>query len=141
MGETLTADTTDIADADGLSGATFIYRWTRNDGSTDTSIQGATGSSYTLSEADEGQTVKVERGDDFSGGAAGSGADTSVSLTFQTTGNGFYYLAVGSNPGDRTGLYSFYVKQTGSNNVNVRQPTTPRPADPASPVSPEPARS
>ena len=82
-----------------------------------------------------------ERGDDFSGGAAGSGADTSVSLTFQTTGNGFYYLAVGSNPGDRTGLYSFYVKQTGSNNVNVRQPTTPRPADPASPVSPEPARS
>ena len=59
VGETLTADTTDIADADGLSGATFIYRWTRNDGSTDTSIQDATGSSYTLSEADEGQTVKV----------------------------------------------------------------------------------
>ena len=59
VGETLMADTTDIADADGLSGATFIYRWIRNDGSTDTSIQDATGSSYTLSEADEGQTVKV----------------------------------------------------------------------------------
>ena len=59
VGETLTADTTDIADADGLSGAAFIYRWIRNDGSTDTSIQDATGSSYTLSEADEGQTVKV----------------------------------------------------------------------------------
>ena len=58
-----------------------------------------------------------ERGDDFSGGAAGSGADTSVSLTFQTTGNGFYYLAVGSNPGDPTGLYSFYVRHTVSNNV------------------------
>ena len=43
--------------------------------------------------------------------------DTSVSLTFQSTGNGFYYQAVGSNPGDRTGLYSLYVKQTGSNNV------------------------
>ena len=45
--------------------------------------------------------------------------DTSVSLTFRTasSGNGFYYLAVGSNPGDRTGLYSFYVKQTGFNNV------------------------
>ena len=45
--------------------------------------------------------------------------DTSVSLTFQTasSGNGFYYLAVGSNPGDRTGLYSFYVRHTVSNNV------------------------
>ena len=60
VGETLTADTTGIADADGLSGATFIYRWIRNDGSTDTSIQDATGSSYILVEADEGQTIKVE---------------------------------------------------------------------------------
>ena len=48
-----------IADADGLSGATFIYRWIRNDGSTDTSIQDATGSSYDLVEADEGHTIKV----------------------------------------------------------------------------------
>ena len=60
VGETLTADTTGIADADGLSGATFIYRWIRNDGSTDTSIQDAKGSSYILVEADEGQTIKVK---------------------------------------------------------------------------------
>ena len=60
VGETLTADTTGIADADGLNGATFIYRWIRNDGSTDTSIQDAKGSSYILVEADEGQTIKVE---------------------------------------------------------------------------------
>ena len=59
VGETLTVDTMGIADADGLSGATFIYRWIRNDGSTDTSIQDATGSSYDLVEADEGHTIKV----------------------------------------------------------------------------------
>ena len=56
-------------------------------------------------------------GDEVHEGAAGSGTDTSVSLTFQPTSTGRYYLAVGSNPGDRTGLYSFYVRHTVSNNV------------------------
>ena len=60
VGETLTADTSGIADADGLSDATYRYQWIRNDGSTDTDIQQATGSSYNLVEADEGQTIKVE---------------------------------------------------------------------------------
>ena len=50
----------------------------------------------------------------FHEGAAGSGTDTSVSLNFQTTSSGFYYLGVGSNPGDRTGMYSFHVRQTES---------------------------
>ena len=56
-------------------------------------------------------------GDEVHEGTAGSGTDTSVSLTFQPTSTGRYYLAVGSNPGDRTGLYSFYVRHTVSNNV------------------------
>ena len=60
VGETLTADTTGIADADGLSGATYSYQWIRNDGSTDTDIQHATEASYTLVESDEGQTIKVK---------------------------------------------------------------------------------
>ena len=56
-------------------------------------------------------------GDEVHEGAAGSGTDTSVSLTFQPTSTGRYYLAVGSNPGDRTGLYSFYVRHTVSNTI------------------------
>ena len=56
VGETLTADTSAIADADGLSGATFSYQWL---GSGDTEIQGATGSTYTLVGADEGKIIKV----------------------------------------------------------------------------------
>ena len=58
-GETLTADTSGIADADGLTNVSFSYQWLRNDGTTDTDIQGATSSTYTLSDADEGKTIKV----------------------------------------------------------------------------------
>ena len=59
VGETLTADTSGIDDDDGLDTAVFSYQWVRHDGGTDTEITGANGSSYTLTEADEGQTVKV----------------------------------------------------------------------------------
>ena len=45
VGETLTASTSGIADADGLSGATFSYQWLS---SRDTEIQGATNATYTL---------------------------------------------------------------------------------------------
>ena len=58
VGETLTADTADIADADGLERASFSYQWIRNDGD-DADIQGATASTYTLDADDEGKTVKV----------------------------------------------------------------------------------
>ena len=59
VGETLTADTSGIADTDGLDDATFSYQWVSNNGTTDTDITGATGSTYTLVGADEGKTVKV----------------------------------------------------------------------------------
>ena len=59
VGETLTADTSGIADADGLTNVVYSYRWIRNDGSSDTHITGATDSSYTLVDADKGNTIKV----------------------------------------------------------------------------------
>ena len=59
MGETLTADISGIADADGLSGETFTYQWVSSDGTTDTDIENATGSTYTLIAADQGKSVKV----------------------------------------------------------------------------------
>ena len=58
--ETLTADTSGIADADGVTGVSYGYQWIRNDGIADTGITGATGPSYTLTEADEGLTIKVK---------------------------------------------------------------------------------
>ena len=59
VGETLTADTTGIADADGLTNVSYSYQWVRNDGSSDTDIQDATGSTYTLVSADESKALKV----------------------------------------------------------------------------------
>ena len=47
-GQTLTADTSRISDADGLTGATFSYQWIRNGGSADADIEGETGSTYDL---------------------------------------------------------------------------------------------
>ncbi|WP_372718456.1 DUF4347 domain-containing protein [Novipirellula sp.] len=53
QGQTLSADTSGIADADGLG--SFVYQWTR-DGS---AIAGATSSTYTLSAADVGRAMRV----------------------------------------------------------------------------------
>ena len=58
--ETLTSSTSGIADIDGLTNVSYSYQWIRNDGATDTDIQDATGASYSLVDADEGKTIKVE---------------------------------------------------------------------------------
>ena len=55
MGETLTADTTGIEDADGLTNVAYSYQWVADD----TEIAGATGGSYTLVADDEGKAIKV----------------------------------------------------------------------------------
>ena len=57
VGETLTADTSGVADADGLTNATFTYQWLADDAE----IAGATGYTYTLADTDEGKTIKVHR--------------------------------------------------------------------------------
>ena len=59
VGETLTADTSGIADEDGLDNAAFSYQWVSNDGKADTDIQEATETAYTLASGDEGKAVSV----------------------------------------------------------------------------------
>ena len=54
-GETLTATTDYIEDEDGLTGAVFNYQWVRSG----TDIEGATTSTYTMTDADEGEAIKV----------------------------------------------------------------------------------
>ena len=60
VGQTLTAGTSGISDADGLTGVSYSYQWIRVDGTTETDISGATSSTYTLAAADSGKTIKVE---------------------------------------------------------------------------------
>ena len=53
--QTLTADTSAISDEDGLTSATFEYQWIAGG----TEIDGATGSTYTLTSSEQGQTIQV----------------------------------------------------------------------------------
>ena len=55
VGETLTADITGIADADGLTGVAFTYQWLADDAE----IAGATGLAYTLADTDAGKAIRV----------------------------------------------------------------------------------
>ena len=59
VGQTLTAGTTAIMDADGLTSVSYTYQWIRVDGGTETNISGATASTHTLVAADQGTTIKV----------------------------------------------------------------------------------
>ena len=69
-GETLTADPSGIADADGLTGATFTWQWIRVSGGTETPIAGATTASYTVVAGDVGAKLKVEASFTDDGGTA-----------------------------------------------------------------------
>ena len=55
VGETLTASTSAISDEDGLTQVSYSYQWNKNDAD----ISGATGSSYTLTDSDQGGTITV----------------------------------------------------------------------------------
>ena len=55
VGETLTANTSGVIDADGLSNVQYEYQWLADDAE----IAGATASTYTLADTDRGKAIKV----------------------------------------------------------------------------------
>ncbi len=55
VGQTLTADTSDISDPDGLTNVSYSYQWLADD----TEIDGATSSTYTVQASDNGKVIKV----------------------------------------------------------------------------------
>ena len=58
-GRTLMADTSGIADEDGLGDVEYGYQWLRSDGVEDEEIAEATGAAYELTDADVGRSVRV----------------------------------------------------------------------------------
>ena len=58
VGETLTANTSGVADADGLSSVQYEYQWLADD----SEIAGATGATYTLTDSEEGKAIAVQVG-------------------------------------------------------------------------------
>ena len=90
VGQTLTAGTTAIVDADGLTSVSYTYQWIRvATDNTETNISGATASTYTLVTADRGTTIKVRVSftDDASNAETLTSATTAVvtATTGQTT--------------------------------------------------------
>ena len=59
VGESLTADTSGITDADGLTGVSYNYQWIREMGGTETEIPGANAFSYRLTDADAAHHILV----------------------------------------------------------------------------------
>ena len=55
VGKTLTASTSDISDADGLTNPSYTYQWLADD----TEISGATSSTYAVQSSDNGKVIKV----------------------------------------------------------------------------------
>ena len=76
VGETLTADTSGISDHDGMDNATFSFQWL----AADSEIHGATGSTFTLTDTQEGKAIRVrvsftdDAGNDESLTSAATGA-------------------------------------------------------------------
>ena len=62
VGETLTADASNVDDPNGLTNRSFTWQWIRVSGGTETEVAGATTASYTVADADVGATLKVRVG-------------------------------------------------------------------------------
>ena len=58
-GETLTADTSGISDADGMESSSFAYQWLRVADGSDAEIDEATAATYTVADDDVGNSLKV----------------------------------------------------------------------------------
>ena len=105
VGETLTAVTTGIADADGLTSVSYAYQWIRVNG-TEADIAAANSSTYTLVDADLGTTLKVRVSftDDASNSETLTSAATATvgaTATAPTVSN----VAVTSTPASGTTYY------------------------------------
>ena len=81
VGQTLTAVTTGITDADGLTSPTYTYQWIRVDG-TEADIAGANSSTYTLDDADLDKTIRVRVSFDDDEG----NSETLISRVYPTSG-------------------------------------------------------
>ena len=57
--ETLTAGTSAIADANGLTNAVFSHQWVRSANGSDNDITNATGSTYAVTNADIDKAIKI----------------------------------------------------------------------------------
>ena len=112
VGEALTASTSGISDADGLDDARFAYQWIR----TDTDIGGATGSTYTVVDADEGERLKVRV--DFTDDAGHEERLTSAATDAVAAAPEPLTASFGGMPAEHAGQGSFSFRVAFSDGIN-----------------------
>ena len=84
-GETLTADTSGIGDADGMESSTFAYQWLRVADGSDAGIDDATAATYMVADDDVGNGLKVRVSFTDDGGYDESVTSDAVQVTESTT--------------------------------------------------------
>ena len=123
-GETLGVDTSAVSDPNGMTDVTFTYQWVRNDGSGDTDIASATGSTYTVADSDTGNQIKVRV--TFTDDADNEESLTSDSVYVQTPQplyGGFDANTVPENHGGADTTFTFQIhfsEEPDLSYVNVR---------------------
>ena len=110
VGETLTASTTGIADANGLTTPNYTYQWIRVN-STEADITGAISSTYILVGADLGKTLKVrvsftdDLGNTETRTSAAYPSSGTVTTAASTTAPALLSVTVTSTPHKTTDTY------------------------------------
>ena len=106
VGQTLTANTSEIRDTDGLTGVTYAYTWFRVDGGDETAIPGATGATYVPMVADIGKALKVKLAFTDDNGNAETRDGDPTALVVANTAPAFTSTArtVQENPADGTAV-------------------------------------
>ena len=117
VGEALTASTSGISDADGLDNARFAYQWIR----TDTDIGGATGATYTVVDADEGERLKVRV--DFTDDAGNAERLTSAATDAVAAAPEPLTASFEGMPAEHAGQGSFSFRVAFSDGINISYKT------------------
>ena len=127
VGETLTAVTTGIADADGLTSPTYTYQWIRVNG-TEADIAGENSSTYTPGAADLGKTLKVRVSfDDDLGHTETLTSAATATVGAAATAPTVSTVAVTSDPGtDRTYAVDDEIQVTVTFSETVEVTGTPQ---------------
>ena len=113
VGETLTAHTSGISDADGLTNVSYSYQWIAGDAD----IAGATASTYTITANEQGKVIKVKVS--FTDDADNEESLTSVATAAVSSVPGALTASISNQPDSHDGENSFEFELLFSINPDV----------------------
>ena len=116
VGEELTASTSEVSDADGLEDASFAYQWIR----ADSDIEEATGSTYTVVDADEAETLKVRV--DFTDDAGNEESVTSAATDVVAAAAELLTASFENVPSEHDGETALRFRVAFSEPIKIRLP-------------------